>query len=82
MKNIAAGEIYNVDLGTSTLLAGNFDLPSHRIALKKFLLEKIEYCRGTVEKKRRAKQKTSNADVMPWVISLDQTDPQRKQRPI
>ena len=70
-ENIAAGEIYNVDLGTSTLLAGNFDLPSHRIALKKFLLEKSNIA-AVQGKKKKSETKKSNADVMPWVISLDQ----------
>jgi hypothetical protein len=38
-ENTVTRERYSADLGTSTLLAEKIDLPSHRIALKKFLLE-------------------------------------------
>ncbi|RPI03532.1 MAG: translocation/assembly module TamB [Ignavibacteriae bacterium] len=70
-ENTAAKEHYRVDLGTSTLLAEKIDLPSHHLALKKFLLENttIVVVRPKINE---TKTITLDAAGMPWVISLDQ----------
>ena len=69
-ENIVTRERYSVDLGTSTLLAEKIDLPSHHIALKKFLLENTNIV-VVQPKKNENKTEKSDATVLPWVISLD-----------
>jgi translocation and assembly module TamB len=69
-ENIVAKERYSVDLGSSTLLAEKIDLPSHHIALKKFLLENANII-VVQPKKKENKTEKSDATVLPWVISLD-----------
>jgi hypothetical protein len=69
-ENIPAGECYDVELGKSALLAEKIDLPSHHIALKKFLLENTNIV-VVQSKKKASKTKKSDAAVFPWIISLD-----------
>ncbi|MCX6143637.1 MAG: translocation/assembly module TamB domain-containing protein [Ignavibacteriales bacterium] len=69
-ENIVTGERYSVDLGTSTLLAEKIDLPSHHLALKKFLLENTNIV-AVQPKTQENKTKQSDATVLPWIISLD-----------
>jgi hypothetical protein len=70
-ENIPARERYSVDLGTSTLLAEKIDLPLHRIALKKFLLENTNIIVVQQKAKENKKEKSDTTNV-PWVISLGQ----------
>jgi translocation and assembly module TamB len=69
-ENVLTGERYSIDLGSSTLLAEKIDLPSHRIALKKFLLENTNIVALQPKRKENNTEK-SDATAPPWVISLD-----------
>ena len=69
--NTVSGERYSVDIGASTLLAERIDLPSHHIALKKFLLENTDIVVAQSIKKKSETEK-SDATGIPWFISLDQ----------
>jgi hypothetical protein len=70
-ENTVTRERYGVDLGTSTLLAEKIDIPSHHVALKKFLLENTNIVVVQPNRKENKIEK-SDATVLPWVISLDQ----------
>ena len=70
-ENISAGEQCGVELGSSTLLAEKVDLPSHRIAVKNFMLENTNIALVLPPPKNHHKSKPADADVLPWVISLD-----------
>ena len=69
-ENTVTRERYNVDLGTSTLLAENIDLPSHHIAVKNFQLENTNV---VIVPSKQNENKTENFSVavLPWSISLD-----------
>jgi len=69
-ENLVTGEYYDVDLGSSTLLAEKVDLPSHHIAVKNFLLENTNVV-IIQPKKNVNKIENSGAALLPWVISLD-----------
>jgi translocation and assembly module TamB len=69
-ENTVTGERYDVDLGTSTLVAKKVDMPSHHIAVKNFLLENTNVV-IVPSKRNENKTENSGAAVLPWVISLD-----------
>ncbi len=69
-EHVLTGERYSVDLGSSTLLAEKIDLPSHRVAVKNFLLENTNVV-IVQPKKNKNITENSGAVVLPWVISLD-----------
>jgi hypothetical protein len=68
--NTVSGERYRVDIGTSTLLAENVDLPSHHIALNTFQLDSSTIV-AVVPTTREATPAPSHATVLPWTVSLD-----------
>ena len=70
-ENTVTRESYNVNLGTSNLVAEKIDLPSHRITIKKFLLENTNVVVVQPVTKENKTEK-SDAAVLPWVINLDQ----------
>jgi translocation and assembly module TamB len=70
-ENIPARKRYSVDLGTSTLLAEKIDLPSHHIALKKFMLENTNIS-VVQQKSKENKKEKSDTTIVPWVINLGQ----------
>jgi len=71
-ENIAAGERCGVELGSSTLLAEKVDLPSHRIAVRKIMLENTNVALVFPSPKKDHKSKPPGVADLPWVISLDQ----------
>lgn len=70
-ENIVARERYNVDLGTSSILAEKIDLPSHHIKLKKFKLENTSIA-VVLPKKEKNETEKADATAVLWVISLDE----------
>lgn len=69
-ENTVANERYVVDLGSSSLVAETFDLPSHRLALESFILANtslliVQPGKSGVEPDRSAPATS------PWALSLD-----------
>ena len=73
-RNTVSGDRYNVNIGTSTLEAELIDLPSHRIAVKEFLLKNssihISRSNPPIKKQAAIVSPLSSDEAAPWSITL------------